>query len=70
MTWNFYLWLQKNNHRVPKQRPMWEFQRAAFQTDPADYTEIGQAYRRKSICGSSGNAGVVSYRNDRTTHYF
>jgi hypothetical protein len=49
MMWNFYLWLQMNNHRVPKQRPMWEFQRAAFQTDPADYTEIGEAYRRKSI---------------------
>jgi hypothetical protein len=45
---NFYLWVQMKNHRVPKEGPMWEMNRAAFQTDPADYTETGQAYRRKA----------------------
>jgi hypothetical protein len=36
-------------HRVPKQRPILGSRQFAFQTDPADYTEIGKQYRQKSI---------------------
>jgi hypothetical protein len=51
MLWDGYLSIQMINHRVPKERPWSWFggRRFSFQTDPADYTEVGQAYRRKSI---------------------
>ena len=48
----FYLSTRMLNHRVPKQEPTWTWgggRRFAFQTDPADYTEIGRAYRNKAV---------------------
>jgi hypothetical protein len=47
--WDGYLSLQMLNYRVPKERPLFGGRKFSFQTDPADYTEIGQIYRRKSI---------------------
>ena len=47
--WNFILSAQMMNHRVPKQRPNFGPRRFSFQTEPADYTEVGQQYRQKSI---------------------
>ncbi|WP_316192555.1 MULTISPECIES: hypothetical protein [unclassified Bradyrhizobium] len=46
---NFVLSAQMVNHRVPKQRPIFGRRQFSFQTDPADYTELGQQYRQKSI---------------------
>jgi hypothetical protein len=47
--WNFILMVQMFNHRVPKQRRILGARQFAFQTDPADYTEVGQKYRQKAI---------------------
>jgi hypothetical protein len=48
--WDGYLSLQMWNYRVPKKsEPLLGGRKFAFQTDPADFTEIGQIYRRKSI---------------------
>jgi hypothetical protein len=47
--WNFILSAQMMNHRVPKQWPILGTRKFSFQTDPADYTEVGQRYRQKSI---------------------
>jgi hypothetical protein len=47
--WDGYLSLQMYNYRIPKKRPFFGRRKFSFQTDPADYTEIGQIYRRKSI---------------------
>jgi hypothetical protein len=46
---NFVLSAQMMNHRVPKQWPILGRRQFSFQTDPADYTELGQQYRQKSI---------------------
>ncbi|MET4256112.1 hypothetical protein ABIC09_001040 [Bradyrhizobium sp. S3.12.5] len=47
--WNFILSAQMLNHRVPKERPILGPRQFSFQTDPADYTELGQQYRQKSV---------------------
>jgi hypothetical protein len=47
--WNFILSAQMMNNRVPKQRSILGRRQFSFQTDPTDYTEIGQKYRHKSI---------------------
>jgi hypothetical protein len=47
--WNFILSAQMMNHRVPKQWPILGSRKFSFQTDPADYTAVGQQYRQKSI---------------------
>jgi hypothetical protein len=47
--WDFYLSAQMLNYRVPKERPIFGGRKFSFQTDAADYSEIGQVYRRKSI---------------------
>jgi hypothetical protein len=47
--WNLILSAQMMNHRVPKQWPILGPRQFAFQTDPADYTKVGQKYRQKSI---------------------
>jgi hypothetical protein len=48
MLWDGYLALQMANHRLTERtRP--RGRKFSFQTDPTDFTEIGQAYRRKSI---------------------
>jgi hypothetical protein len=47
--WNLILSAQMLNNRVPKDWPILGRRQFAFQTDPADYTEIGQRYRAKSI---------------------
>src|SRR5262249_25750702 len=50
MVWDGYLSLQMLNYRVQKEWPISGGGRKfSFQTDPTDYTEIGQMYRRKSI---------------------
>jgi hypothetical protein len=47
--WDSYLSLQMVSHRLPKRRSLFGGRKFSFQTDPADYTDIGQAYRRRSI---------------------
>lgn len=47
--WNFILSAQMMNHRVPKEWPILGQRQFSFQTDPADYTELGQQYRQKAI---------------------
>jgi hypothetical protein len=47
--WNLILSAQMLNNRVPKQWPILGRRQFSFQTDPADYTEIGQRYRARSI---------------------
>jgi hypothetical protein len=49
--WDGYLSLQMWNYRIPKkdERIIGGGRKFAFQTNAADYTEVGQAYRRKSI---------------------
>ena len=48
--WDGYLSLQMFNHRIIKKNErLFGGRKFAFQTAPADYTEIGQIYRRKSI---------------------
>ena len=47
--WNFILSAQMMNHRVPRQWPLFGPRQFSFQTNPADYTEVGQQYRQKSI---------------------
>jgi hypothetical protein len=49
IVWNLILSAQMTNNRVPKQWPILGRRQFAFQTDPADYTELGQQYRQKSI---------------------
>jgi hypothetical protein len=44
-----YFGFQIRNHRIPKERPMWEMQGPVFFSDPANFTETGNAYRRKAI---------------------
>jgi len=46
--WNFILPPQMMNRRIPKQWPNFGLRRFSFQTDPADYTEVGQQYRQKN----------------------
>ena len=46
---NLILSAQMMNHRVTKQWPILGSRQFSFQTDPADYTEVGQQYRQKSI---------------------
>ena len=48
MCWDFYLSCQMLNYRT-KKWSWFEGRKFTFQTDPADYTETGQAYRLKSI---------------------
>jgi hypothetical protein len=47
--WNLILMAQMMNHRVPKQWPILGRRQFSFQTNPADYTELGRRYRQKSI---------------------
>jgi hypothetical protein len=48
--WDGYLSLQMFNYRIIKKDGLVPRGRKfAFQTDPADYSEIGQSYRSKSI---------------------
>ncbi len=47
--WDFILSAQMMNNRVPKQRPILGRRQFSFQTNPTDYTEIGQKYRQQSI---------------------
>jgi hypothetical protein len=47
--WNFILSAQMANNRVPKQWPILGRREFSFQTDPADYTELGQLYRQRAI---------------------
>lgn len=47
--WNLILSAQMMNRRVPKEWPILGRRQFSFQTDPADYTELGQQYRQKSI---------------------
>ena len=47
--WHFILTAQMMNHRVPTESPILGPRQFSFQTDPADYTELGQQYRQKSI---------------------
>jgi hypothetical protein len=49
--WNMVLQAQMMNNRVPTQEPWRLFgaRQFSFQKDPADYTELGQQYRRKAI---------------------
>ena len=49
--WNLILSAQMVNNLVPKpeQRHLYGPRQFAFQTDPADYTELGQLYRKKAI---------------------
>jgi hypothetical protein len=47
--WNMILSAQMMNNRVPKQWPILGRRQFSFQTDPADYTEVGKQYCRKSI---------------------
>ena len=49
LIWNFILSAQMMNHRVPKQQPILGPRKFSFQGDPADYTAVGQGYRRKAI---------------------
>lgn len=44
-----YFSLQMQNHRVPQERPMWDMRAPFLAYDPANFTEIGQAYRRKAF---------------------
>jgi hypothetical protein len=56
--WNFILSAQMMNHRVPKQWRISGPRQFSFQTDPADYTEVGQRYRQKSI---RAEIGLLAY---------
>ena len=47
--WSFILSAQMMNNRVPKHWPILGRRQFSFQTDPADYTALGQLYRQKSI---------------------
>jgi hypothetical protein len=51
LVWNMILQAQMMNNRVPKQeqRRLFGARQFSFQKDPADYTELGQQYRRKAI---------------------
>lgn len=49
VTWNLVLSAQLLNNRVPGPHAILGRRQFAFQTDPADYTALGQEYRRKSI---------------------
>lgn len=57
--WNMILDAQMMNNIVPKpyQSRLYRPRRFTFQTDPADYTELGQLYRQKPIRASP--QGVV-----------
>lgn len=51
LVWNMILDAQMVNNIVPKpdRSHLYKPPRFTFQTHPADYTELGQVYRQKSI---------------------
>jgi hypothetical protein len=48
MLWDGYLAVQMENYRIPG-TPRPKGRGFSFQTNPAHFTEIGQAYRRRSL---------------------
>jgi hypothetical protein len=48
MLWDGYLAVQMENYRIPG-TPRLKGRGFSFQTDPAHFTEIGHAYRRRSV---------------------
>jgi hypothetical protein len=65
--WNFILSAQMMNHRVPKPWPILGSRRFSFQTDPADYTAVGQQYRQKIDPGRDRLARVCA--QPRSSHF-
>ncbi len=48
MLWDAYLSIQMENYRIPG-TPRLKGRGFSFQTDTTHFTEIGQAYRRRSV---------------------